>query len=256
MFSPDFTGDVTIRSDGSKIEIDDGSTSVVSRCFEGRWPNVSTIIDKADDASSSATIDSVELASCATIASAVSLAMRIEFSGMSAKVSASGERRRAYGRPGFCEVDGEFSVCVNAKYLIDCLSNLTGTFESGSLATEAPCSSLMAESSRRSCPSGRADEVRFNFQRGRGGERGVGCSAGSRWRGEIEPFPCAVLAKRFPEVPNLGDVSKVDWKGFVNESGRPDVLVEEAPASLSPVAGSARDLMELLASCGVRPRGS
>jgi site-specific DNA-cytosine methylase len=43
---------------------------------------------------------------------------------------------------------------------------------------------------------------------------GIGCfslaaeSAG--WRtvafSEIEPFPCAVLAHRWPDVPNLGDV--------------------------------------------------
>lgn len=138
VFSPDFTGDVTIRSDGSKIEIDDGSTSVVSRCFEGRWPNVSTIIDKADDASSSATIDSVELASCATIASAVSLAMRIEFSGMSAKVSASGKDGERMVGEVFCEVDGEFSVCVNAKYLIDCLSKCDGDVRIGFVGDRSP----------------------------------------------------------------------------------------------------------------------
>lgn len=28
---------------------------------------------------------------------------------------------------------------------------------------------------------------------------------------EIEPFPCAVLAERFPDVPNLGDVNEIDW---------------------------------------------
>ena len=27
---------------------------------------------------------------------------------------------------------------------------------------------------------------------------------------EIEPFPCAVLAERWPDVPNLGDITKVD----------------------------------------------
>lgn len=28
---------------------------------------------------------------------------------------------------------------------------------------------------------------------------------------EIEPFCCELLEKRFPAVPNLGDVSGVDW---------------------------------------------
>lgn len=32
---------------------------------------------------------------------------------------------------------------------------------------------------------------------------------------EIDPFPCAVLKDRFPNVPNLGDVARVDWCGFV-----------------------------------------
>lgn len=59
---------------------------------------------------------------------------------------------------------------------------------------------------------------------------------------EIEPFPCAVLAERFPEVPNLGDVSKVDWKGFVNESGRPDVLVGGSPCQSFSVAGKREGL--------------
>lgn len=30
---------------------------------------------------------------------------------------------------------------------------------------------------------------------------------------EIEPFPCSVLAERFPGVPNLGDMTKFkEWK--------------------------------------------
>ena len=46
---------------------------------------------------------------------------------------------------------------------------------------------------------------------------------------EIEPFPCAVLAARFPHVPNLGDVSKVDWGAFTEEHGRPDLVVGGSP---------------------------
>ena len=29
---------------------------------------------------------------------------------------------------------------------------------------------------------------------------------------EIEPFPCAVLKSHFPNVPNLGDMSKIEVK--------------------------------------------
>ena len=29
---------------------------------------------------------------------------------------------------------------------------------------------------------------------------------------EIDPFPSAVLAHHYPNVPNLGDITKVDWK--------------------------------------------
>lgn len=28
---------------------------------------------------------------------------------------------------------------------------------------------------------------------------------------EIEPFPCELLKQRYPDVPNLGDITKIDW---------------------------------------------
>lgn len=31
---------------------------------------------------------------------------------------------------------------------------------------------------------------------------------------EIEPFPCAVLAHHYPDVPNLGDMTKIDGSKF------------------------------------------
>lgn len=43
---------------------------------------------------------------------------------------------------------------------------------------------------------------------------------------EIEPFPSAVLKHRWPDVPNLGDVTKVDWEEW---AGRVDVLVGGSP---------------------------
>lgn len=52
------------------------------------------------------------------------------------------------------------------------------------------------------------------------------------WFSEIEPFPCAVLNERFPNVPNLGDMTKIKVENlengdqrFTNGSGA-DVVVQ------------------------------
>lgn len=52
---------------------------------------------------------------------------------------------------------------------------------------------------------------------------------------EIEPFPCAVLAHRYPEVPNLGDITKVDWSGFHR---RIDIVVGGSPCQSFSIAGN------------------
>lgn len=52
---------------------------------------------------------------------------------------------------------------------------------------------------------------------------------------EIEPFPCAVLAERFPNVPNLGDITKIDWSDL---SGTVDVVVGGSPCQSFSVAGN------------------
>ena len=40
------------------------------------------------------------------------------------------------------------------------------------------------------------------------------------WFSEIEPFPCAVLKERFPDVPNLGDMTKIKVENLDNGDQR------------------------------------
>ena len=58
---------------------------------------------------------------------------------------------------------------------------------------------------------------------------------------EIEPFCCRVLEERFPEVPNLGDVSAIDWSGY---EGSVDVVVGGSPCQAFSVAGRREGLMD------------
>ena len=60
---------------------------------------------------------------------------------------------------------------------------------------------------------------------------------------EIEPFPCEVLKEHYPEVPNLGDVTKIDWSDFIENNGRPDLLVGGSPCQSFSMAGS-RDSLD------------
>ena len=58
---------------------------------------------------------------------------------------------------------------------------------------------------------------------------------------EIEPFPSAVLAERWPDVPNLGDVTKVDWRPY---RGAVDLVVGGSPCQAFSVAGKRQGLMD------------
>lgn len=51
---------------------------------------------------------------------------------------------------------------------------------------------------------------------------------------EVDAFPSAVLAERYPGVPNLGDVREVDWSEF---RGSADVVVGGSPCQSFSVAG-------------------
>ena len=55
---------------------------------------------------------------------------------------------------------------------------------------------------------------------------------------EIDQFPSAVLAERYPDVPNLGDMTKVDWRNFANRNGKPDLLVGGSPCQSFSIAGT------------------
>lgn len=51
---------------------------------------------------------------------------------------------------------------------------------------------------------------------------------------EIEPFPCAVLKYHFPNVPNLGDISKING---VQYNGAVDLIVAGTPCQDFSIAG-------------------
>ena len=51
---------------------------------------------------------------------------------------------------------------------------------------------------------------------------------------EIDPFANAVLAERYPRVPNLGDITEVDWSQY---AGQVDVVVGGSPCQSFSVAG-------------------
>lgn len=58
---------------------------------------------------------------------------------------------------------------------------------------------------------------------------------------EIEPFPCAVLSHRFPNVPNLGDVTEVDWSPY---AGSVDIVVGGSPCQAFSISGARKGLLD------------
>lgn len=58
---------------------------------------------------------------------------------------------------------------------------------------------------------------------------------------EIDAFPCAVLAERFPGVPNLGDITEIEWKKAVKRYGKPDLVVGGSPCQSFSIAGGGAD---------------
>jgi DNA (cytosine-5)-methyltransferase 1 len=59
------------------------------------------------------------------------------------------------------------------------------------------------------------------------------------WQSETDPYASKVLAKHWPDVPNLGDVTKVDW----SHVERPDLIAGGFPCQ--PVSVAGRGLAQL-----------
>ena len=56
---------------------------------------------------------------------------------------------------------------------------------------------------------------------------------------EIDKFPSAVLEHRFPNVPNLGDITKIDWSPY---HGAVDLVVGGSPCQSFSIAGGRESL--------------
>jgi DNA (cytosine-5)-methyltransferase 1 len=64
------------------------------------------------------------------------------------------------------------------------------------------------------------------------------------WLAEIEPFPSAVLAHHYPDVPNLGDMTRIAQRVISGEVPAPDVLVGGTPCQAFSVAGLRNSLAD------------
>jgi DNA (cytosine-5)-methyltransferase 1 len=57
------------------------------------------------------------------------------------------------------------------------------------------------------------------------------------WFAEIDKFPCAVLAYHYPQIPNVGDMTKVARAILIGQVDAPDVIVGGTPCQAYSVAG-------------------
>lgn len=58
---------------------------------------------------------------------------------------------------------------------------------------------------------------------------------------EVEPYPSAVLAHRYPDVPNLGDIANVDWSKY---RGTAQLVVGGTPCQAFSISGKRGGLMD------------
>jgi DNA (cytosine-5)-methyltransferase 1 len=54
------------------------------------------------------------------------------------------------------------------------------------------------------------------------------------WQSEIDPYACRVLANHWPNTPNLGDITRIDWSTIE----RPDVICGGYPCQPFSYAGN------------------
>ena len=59
---------------------------------------------------------------------------------------------------------------------------------------------------------------------------------------EIDQFCDQVLKMRFPGVPNLGDITKIDWSNFNDTYGEIDLIVGGSPCQSFSIAGGRESL--------------
>ena len=64
------------------------------------------------------------------------------------------------------------------------------------------------------------------------------------WLSEIEPFPSAVLAHHYPDVPNLGDMTTIADRIRAGLVEAPDMLCGGTPCQAFSVAGQRRSLSD------------
>lgn len=64
------------------------------------------------------------------------------------------------------------------------------------------------------------------------------------WFAEIDAFPCAVLAHHYPDIPNLGDMSRIADRVRAGIVPAPDILVGGTPCQSFSVAGCRRGLSD------------
>ena len=62
------------------------------------------------------------------------------------------------------------------------------------------------------------------------------------WLSEIEPFPCALLAHHYPNVPNLGDMTTLPSRILSGEVEAPDILCGGTPCQAFSFAGLRKSL--------------
>lgn len=64
------------------------------------------------------------------------------------------------------------------------------------------------------------------------------------WLAEIEPFPSAVLAHHYPDVPNYGDMTTLPNRILAGEIEAPDIFCGGTPCQAFSVAGNRQSLAD------------